>query len=330
MPDNGQHTGKPISRKDGTGQYVLGAKLGDGGEGEVYEVANDPEWAVKIYKPGKAPRDTQASKLLAMERLKPELHGDRPGHPPLTWPKQIIQERESTELVGLVIPRVNTARTMTMGEFFAPSVRQGKLLKMNMMLDGVHIQRTKWNIIRNLTKTIAQVHERGHLVGDINETNILVEPENGDVSIIDCDSFQVRDEENRIIYLCKVGRPEYTAPELLQQMDEQCKIPQCPNGPENHRTGFPCVSRNKEHDKFGIAVITFQILMDGSHPYDCRIDGNHNAGATTRLEKIKKGYFPYSRSKQSFIHINNQENEKRYSRLPQEVKNMFERAFGPA
>lgn len=51
---DGQHTGKPIKRKDNHGHYVLGEKLGEGAEGEVYSVANSRQWAVKVYKPGKA------------------------------------------------------------------------------------------------------------------------------------------------------------------------------------------------------------------------------------------------------------------------------------
>ncbi len=194
-------------------------------------------------------------------------------------------------------------------------------------LDGVQIQQTKWNIIRNLSKTVGRVHEQGHLVGDINDRNILVEPTRGDVSIIDCDSFQVRDRKTRTIYRCKVGRPEYTAPELLQQMQGPCRHPQCPGGPVRHDTGYPCVTRNREHDKFGIAVVIFQLLMDGSHPYDCRIDEGHDSDANTRQEKIRRGYYPYGRSKPPFIHINNRDNAKRYSKLPEDVRSMFERAF---
>lgn len=327
---DGQHTGRKIRRKDGQGYYTLGERLGEGGEGEVYAVDRSPKWAVKIYKPGRAPKDVQARKLLAMEGLMPILDGERSGHPSLTWPEQIIGDRKTNALIGLVMPRVNTAKTMTVGEFFIPSVRQKKLQEMNLLLNGVQIQKTKWNIIRNLSTTVARVHQQGHLVGDINQRNILVEPERGDVSIIDCDSFQIRDPENRIIYRCKVGMPEYTAPELLRQMQGPCNIHECPNGPDQHQLGYPCVSRNQEHDRFGIAVIAFQLLMDGSHPYDCRIEGHRADEANTRKEKIERGYYAYGRSKPRHIHVNNRDNERRFANLPPDVKNLFERAFGGA
>ena len=324
---DGQHTGRQIRRKDGNGFYTLGQKLGEGAEGEVYAVIDSDLWAVKIYKTGRAPRDVQAKKLLAMEGLMPLLGGERKGHPSLTWPNQIIRNSANDALVGLVMPRVNRARTMTAGEFFTPSVRQQKLGQMNLRPPDWQIEKTKWSIIQNLSKTVARVHEQGHLIGDINERNILVEPEHGDVSIIDCDSFQIRDQENRVIYRCKVGSHNYTAPELLRQIQGRCNIQGCPNGPDNHQMGYPCVSRNQEHDKFGIAVIVFQILMDGSHPYDCRIDDGYADDADTRQEKIKRGYYPYSRSKPPYIHVNNQDNSQRYSKLPSSVKKLFERAF---
>ena len=170
---DGQHTGQQIKRKDDQGDYVLGQKLGEGAEGEVYSVANSPQWAVKVYKSGKAPKDVQAQKLLAMEGLMSPLSEEPAGHPSLTWPKQIIQDQQKN-LIGLVMPRVDTARTMTVGEFFTPSVRQQKLREMNVPSDSRHIQNTSWKIITNLSQTAARVHEQGHLIGDINEKNILV------------------------------------------------------------------------------------------------------------------------------------------------------------
>ncbi len=130
----GPHTGTPIQRKDRKGSYVIGEKIGEGGEGEVYAVADSLQWVIKVYKPGKAPKSIAAKKLFVMEELRPRLAGERAGHPSLTWPEQIIQDRSSNSLVGFVMPWVDMAGTMTVGEFFAPSVRQRKLQAMNRLL----------------------------------------------------------------------------------------------------------------------------------------------------------------------------------------------------
>ena len=55
------------------------------------------------------------------------------------------------------------------------------------------------------------LHERGYVVGDVNESNILVN-RGALVTLIDTDSFQVRSAEQ--VYRCRVGKPEYTPPEL--------------------------------------------------------------------------------------------------------------------
>ena len=163
-------------------------------------------------------------------------------------------------------------------------------------------------------------------MGDINERNIGVEPTRGDVSIMDCDSFQVRDVKSRTIYRCKVGSPNYTAPELLRQMKGRCNKKQCPGGPTVHDVGFPCVIRNQEHDRFGLAVIAFQLLMDEHHPFSCQIIGP-DAGVTEVKDKIERGYYPYSSSKPSHIRVGNPEVERRFKKLPKSMKDLFEQAF---
>ena len=325
----GKHSNKRIARKDGYGDWVLGRVLGEGGEGEVYEVVNSPSSAVKVYATEKRPTGAKREKLIAMEKLRPSCDGERPGHPPLAWPEQVIRDRSTDSLIGFVMPRVDNFRTMSIGEFYDPAVRKDKLRRMKISLRPAQVEESKLKIIANLASTVARVHERGHLIGDINERNVLVDPEHGDVSIIDCDSFEIRDPENRRIYRCRVGRPEYTAPELLRQMHGACTTPSCPVGPTGHQKGFACVDRTEEHDNFAVAVLVFRLLMDGGHPFDCRIEEGCGLEADSRSKKIERELFPYSASKPSYIHVNNRENMKRYSKISGRWKKLFERTFGP-
>ena len=55
------------------------------------------------------------------------------------------------------------------------------------------------------------VHGTGVVVGDVNDSNVLV---GGDavVRLIDVDSFQVRDSAR--VFTCDVGMPIYQPPEL--------------------------------------------------------------------------------------------------------------------
>jgi DNA-binding helix-hairpin-helix protein with protein kinase domain len=97
----------------------------------------------------------------------------------------------------------------------------------------------------NLAAAFDEVHKAGCLVGDVNQSNALVSAQ-ALVRLIDCDSFQVR--ANGKPFLCEVGVAHYTPPELQ---------------------GKPLrgVVRTENHDRFGLAVLIYQLLFVGGHPY---------------------------------------------------------------
>jgi serine/threonine protein kinase len=126
---------------------------------------------------------------------------------------------------------------------------------------------------RNLAAVVAALHDRGYVIGDVNESNILV-AETALVTVVDTDSFQVRDGQRGSVYRCPVGKPDFTPPEL-------------------QGVSFSQLDRGPEHDRFGLAVLLFQLLMEGTHPFDGR---KKSAGeATLRHDRIKAGHFPYGR-----------------------------------
>ena len=124
------------------------------------------------------------------------------------------------------------------------------------------------------------LHERKYVIGDLNESNVLV-AETALVTVVDTDSFQVWDAANRKLYRCRVGKPECTPPEMQGKT-------------------FGDVDRNVQHDLFGLGVMLFQLLMEGTHPfagtyighgepppYEARIAAGHFAYATGRKVPYK-------------------------------------------
>ena len=115
------------------------------------------------------------------------------------------------------------------------------------------------------------------MVGDINESNACI-TDNQYVTLIDADSFQVLDHDVTPpeVYRCTVGKPEYTPPELQGMSFEE-------------------VERTIHHDRFALAVIIYQLLMEGRHPFSGVYSGG---GEEPNYEdSISEGYFLYSRSR---------------------------------
>jgi hypothetical protein len=128
---------------------------------------------------------------------------------------------------------------------------------------------------RNLCAAVQAVHQAGYVIGDLNESNVLVS-DRALVTLVDADSFQVRDPETGVVYRSLVGKPEYTPPEL-----QGCS--------------FADVDRQPEHDAFALAVLIFKLLMEGFHPFDGVYRGR---GEPPEMgARIRNGYFPYARGR---------------------------------
>ena len=318
------HTGATITQRNRRGTWTIGERLGSGNEGEVYAIANDPARAVKIYHDGKRPGPIQTAKLNAMEGKPPPGPLEAPGFPTLTWPEQLIRDTSTSTLVGFVMPRVATTNFVPIGTYCNPEARQRAVPREHG--ETSHYSRIVKTAIQNLAQTVHRLHAAGAVIGDINDNNILICPADGFVAMIDCDSFQYTEENGGTTYRCTVGRPEYTAPELLDLMAMPCRTQGCRAGGRGHKATYACVDRDQEHDLFGIAVVIFKLLMDGVHPYDCIVSGPSAQGVTTLKDRIQARYYAYGPGRHRDTRPGS-DHGVRYSRLPAEIRQLFERAF---
>jgi serine/threonine protein kinase len=226
-------------------------RIGKGGEGEVYAVSNMPGFAVKTYMPGLVAEREKKIRAMVGARLADSA-------PMVAFPYQVVVDGRAA-FVGFVMRLVEKHKEIH--ELQTPSSRQKHFPK----ADYAFIVRVALNIARVFT----QVHASGCVVGDINERGILVSPD-ATVALIDADSFQISDGAQR--YLCVVGVPEYTPPEL-QGKPLKSKV------------------RTIDHDAFGLAVCLFRLLCMDRHPFSGRFAGN----ADMPLEKAIAEYrFAYS------------------------------------
>ncbi|HEY4561656.1 MAG TPA: hypothetical protein VIJ36_01675, partial [Thermoanaerobaculia bacterium] len=176
------------------------------------------------------------------------------------WPVGILTRSLGGHPAGLLMPKVAGYKPVHL--LYGPKSR---------MAEFPHVT---WAFLvhaaGNLARALAVLHAAGNVVGDINHGNVLVSS-SAVIKLIDCDSFQVQAGERR--YLCEVGVPTHTAPELQGR---------------NLRT----VARTPNHDAFGLAVVIFQLLFLGRHPFS----GTYLGRGDMPLEKaIRELRFAYGR-----------------------------------
>lgn len=239
----------------------IGTVVGRGGEAVVYHVIGHRVWLAKIYEP--APRPNYAAKLAWMVDHPPRNPTHSIGHPSLAWPAGLLYDQEK-RLAGYLMPHIKRAVPVLV--VFNPRRRKETLPQ----FDRRYLHRAA----RNLATAISTLHASGYVVGDLNESNVLVTP-SALVSLIDTDSFQVQEQKRGrlITYACPVAKPEYTPPELQGK-------------------SLPNTVRSIEQDAFSLGVLIFQLLMEGNHPFRAQWLGKGDPPPIE--ERIAMGAFPYT------------------------------------
>ena len=211
------------------------------------------------------------------------------------WPTATLHEKPGGPVAGILMPKIVGFKEI----HHLYSVAQRKK----------DYPEADWRFLTyaalNSSIAFEQVHRHGHVVGDVNQKNVLVSSK-ALVQFVDCDSFQLR-ARNGVVYRCLVGVPEYTPPELQGK-------------------SFRDVDRSDNHDRFGLAVLIFHLLMMGRHPFS----GIYLDAGDMPIEKaIQGGRFAYSPHVQT-TRMKPPPNTLPISVLDANLLNLFERAFRPA
>lgn len=251
-------------RRQSTGQRLRldpRATVGAGGEARIYSIPQDIALVAKVYH---RPTPTHARKLAAMVANAPDDPMAANGHISIAWPSDLLLAPDrQPQVIGFLMPRVSDMRSIV--AYYNPRTRRQRCP----LFSYRYLHRTA----HNLTAAVRALHDRGYVIGDVNAANILV-TDTALVTLVDTDSFQVREPQSGVVYRCPVGRPEFTPPELQGQ-------------------AFANLDRVPEHDLFGLAVLIFQLLMEGTHPFAGLFQGR---GDPPPYEaRIAAGHFPYSR-----------------------------------
>lgn len=261
----------------------IGAEVGRGGEGSVAEVLGTQLVAKLYHKPADS---LKAAKLEAMVRRQ------SPGLSSLAaWPVKRILDPVKRQTWGLVMPRVVDHREVH--HLYSPAHRKADFPSADWAF-LIHVA-------RNCAAAFATIHAAGHVVGDVNQSGILVS-KNGTVKLIDCDSFQICDGPK--LFTCDVGVAHFTPPELQGQ-------------------AFRGLRREPGHDAFGLAVVIFHLLFMGRHPFAGRF---HGPGDMPIELSIKQGRFAYGSTAAS-MQMTPPPHALRLSHVTPAVADLFERSF---
>lgn len=264
----------------------LGRCLGQGGEGAVYSVPNWPSSVAKIY--ARRPDEHGARKLAAMVQL-----GNDELAAVSAWPQNLLLDPRTGSVVGFLMPRVDAHAEIH--KLYGPADRK------------TAFPDATWAFLvrasRNLASAFEAVHKNGHVVGDVNQGNVVVS-RRATVRLIDCDSFQIKHLGRT--YPCRVGVPLFTPPELQgRKLDD--------------------VVRTPHHDCFGLAVLVFHLLFMGRHPFAAR----HPKRPMPVEAALREGLFAFGRTAQQ-LGFEPPPHSLWLKDVTPTVAELFERAFGRA
>ena len=223
---------------------TLGTVLAAAGEGSIHEVVGRTEWVAKIFHADLPRLDEKLEKVLAMTATRPDGAQQRDGFTVLTWPLYVINDCDRRP-VGYVMSRVDTTNAVEIHVLSNPSNRANPLPSAPQWPRNA-AWRHLVSVAANLCVAVDAVHRVGAVIGDFQERNVLVS-DTTRVTLVDCDSMQFTSAAGRE-FLCSVGRPEFSAPELAQ-------------------LDLGSQTRTNSSDLFSLAVHVHLLLMGGNHPF---------------------------------------------------------------
>ena len=279
-----------------------GNQVGRGGEGTVFTVQGNNDLVAKIWT---KPDQIKAEKITAIIRSQTATTPGTPGAK-CAWPQDLLINHQG-EPVGYLMPMVDTSEFDQSFAYYNKSQRDRTERK-----HGIRIgQAILVTAAYNLALAVSAVHRAGHIVGDVNEKNVLVN-RRGDVVIVDMDSIQAHDQQTRRTYLCEVAREDYTPPRM--------------QGMNFHKE-----PRTVDDDCFGLAVLIFKLIMGGMHPFSSVVEPDDQNAIAQLGEKIKQQLFPYNEDA-TVPHrykVAAPEYKAAWDNARDEIKTLFREAFDP-
>lgn len=230
-----------LSYRGRTGnQYLLGKKIGTGGEGSVYHVENSPNQVAKIFHEGSKDPQFMRRKIETMLDMNFQPVVDNILR--VAWPQDILVD-EKNNFRGYVMPKVENP--FEIFNVYREGAARNRILPN-------YTWKYSIQYAYNLSWVCWYLHLNGIVIGDMNMKNILINTK-GEVVMIDCDSFNITNRKTGEEFPCTVGLQEMLAPELQT-------VGNLKNG-----------KFTKESDDFSLAIHIFRLLMKNADPFGFKL-----------------------------------------------------------
>lgn len=246
-------------------------------------LCEDPSIVAKIYH--EPVEEEKAEKLRWMAENK-----DEQLLKVAAWVIDVLYDSPNGKVVGFLMPNV---RAKEIHELYSLKSRR------------IYFPEATWHFLvhtaANVARAFYSLHKHAHVMGDVNHGNCVVLAD-GTVKMIDCDSYSIKTDKLR--YRCDVGVATHLAPEL-------------------HGIDLGEIEREANHDNFGLAVIIFQLLFLGRHPFA----GNYLGTEDKSLEDcIREHRFAYG-EKAELKRVKQPPGTLSLNQVSPRIAELFERAF---
>lgn len=274
--------------------YQIGDLIKSGGAGSVSHINNAPLQVSKVYH-DKIDKAYYLKKITAMQKLEPALKPVSVNGTPiiqLAWPQARLYNSQK-QFVGFVMPELDVKNTIEL-EY----ILQERQAKAHGLPSGMG---AKVSLAYNLCSLIDALHQQGHRIIDMKPLNLRFYKSSLYMSLLDCDGFSIQGENTR--YPAGQFTVEYLAPEFQAKQT----IPE---------------AEEEWQDRFALAVIIFQLLNFGIHPFSGR--PKNDTVPTDIPRRIAGRFYGYGIKAHNLISPNVASGHKQ---LPDKLRTLFDKAF---
>jgi DNA-binding helix-hairpin-helix protein with protein kinase domain len=218
------------------------------------------------------------------------LIGLKPKDPRIVFPTDIVLDAPKGQYLGILLPFIPGVSAFSL---FNPVARRKRGIQLSI--------RDLVSITREHASIVAAAHKRKITIGDLNESNFLTGSSGTRLIDIDSAGFSSRVDGVLASFPAEGTKPLYTAPELDA------------THPHDELT-----------DRHALAVLLWQFLKGGSHPYDFTVKGTVTCGMRT---KVVDGLWPFDPVGAMPPDFNAVDDGILYGALPKALQDLFHRAF---